>query len=179
LATGRVLQFDLTRGYGFVAADDGGEDVFLHASVFHGDPDVLVPGKKVGFQVMAGDRGRKAFDVHVVGDEPGQGGTTARPVAAPGDALHRAVPAQVGQPTEGPLASARLTAVKQDGKPQARQSPAVADDEQLCDVLSPSEFRQEFIELLLNSVPDLTGQQIILVGQQALEYAKMHGWIDG
>jgi hypothetical protein len=33
--------------------------------------------------------------------------------------------------------------------------------------------------LLLNSVPELTGQQIILVGQQALEYAKMHGWIDG
>lgn len=49
----------IQHAYGFVAADDGGEDVFLRASVFDGDPDVLVPGKKVGFQVMAGDRGRK------------------------------------------------------------------------------------------------------------------------
>jgi len=52
------LQFDQGRGYGFVAADDGGEDVFLHASVFDGDPSGLVPGMKVEFQVMAGDRGR-------------------------------------------------------------------------------------------------------------------------
>jgi cold shock CspA family protein len=53
LVTGRILQFDHTRGYGFVAADDGGEDVFLHASVFDGDPDELVPGTKMGFKVMA------------------------------------------------------------------------------------------------------------------------------
>ena len=56
MATGRVLQFDSGRGYGFVAADDGGEDIFLHASVFDGDLDELVPGTRVEFQVMAGDR---------------------------------------------------------------------------------------------------------------------------
>jgi CspA family cold shock protein len=69
LATGRVLQFDQSRGYGFVAADDGGEDVFLHASVFEGDPGGLAPGMKVEFQVMAGDRGRKAFAVRLADDE--------------------------------------------------------------------------------------------------------------
>jgi len=56
LITGRVLQFDHVRGYGFVAPDDDGEDVFLHASVFDGDPDELVPGTKMEFNVMAGDR---------------------------------------------------------------------------------------------------------------------------
>ena len=64
MATGKVLQFDAGRGYGFVAADDGGEDIFLHASVFDGDPSELVPGVPLEFQVMAGDRGRKAFAVH-------------------------------------------------------------------------------------------------------------------
>jgi CspA family cold shock protein len=71
LATGRILQFDHSRGYGFVAADDGGEDVFLHASVFDGDhPDELAPGTKVEFKVMAGDRGRKAFAANRTPAEP-------------------------------------------------------------------------------------------------------------
>jgi cold shock CspA family protein len=60
------LQFDEERGYGFIAADDGGEDVFLHASVFEGDSRQLVPGLPVEFETMAGDRGRKAFGVHVL-----------------------------------------------------------------------------------------------------------------
>jgi CspA family cold shock protein len=66
VATGRVLQFDEERGYGFIAADDGGEDVFLHASVFEGDSKDLVPGVAVEFETMAGDRGRKAFGVHLL-----------------------------------------------------------------------------------------------------------------
>lgn len=66
MATGRVLQFDEERGYGFIAADDGGEDVFLHASVFDGDSRQLVPGLPVEFETMAGDRGRKAFGVHAL-----------------------------------------------------------------------------------------------------------------
>jgi CspA family cold shock protein len=82
LATGRVLQFDHMRGYGFVAADDGGDDVFLHTSVFGGDPDELVPGTRVGFNVMAGDRGRKAFAAHLIDDEPEKDLIAAvRPVA--------------------------------------------------------------------------------------------------
>ncbi len=66
MATGRVLQFDGSRGYGFIAADDGGEDVFLHSSVFEGDPKSLIPGSRVEFQTMAGDRGRKAFAAHLM-----------------------------------------------------------------------------------------------------------------
>ena len=45
LITGRILLFDHVRGYGFVGADDDGEDVFLHASAFDGDPYELVPGR--------------------------------------------------------------------------------------------------------------------------------------
>lgn len=78
LATGRVLQFDDARGYGFIAADDGGEDVFLHASVFDGDSSLLVPGLPVEFKTMAGDRGRKAYAVHALREKP--------------DAMHRVDP---------------------------------------------------------------------------------------
>jgi len=88
LATGRVLQFDQGRGYGFVAADDGGEDVFLHASVFDGDPSGLVPGMKVEFQVMAGDRGRKAFAVRLADDDSalaGRPSLSAQALPAPED----------------------------------------------------------------------------------------------
>jgi len=41
MATGKVLHFDAIRGYGFVTADDGGDDIFLHASAFDGDPSDL------------------------------------------------------------------------------------------------------------------------------------------
>jgi CspA family cold shock protein len=66
VSTGRVLQFDEARGFGFIADDDGGEDVFLHASVFDGMSSELVPGVRVEFQTMEGDRGRKAYAVRLV-----------------------------------------------------------------------------------------------------------------
>jgi cold shock protein len=149
LATGRVLQFDAAKGYGFVAADDGGEDVFLHASVFEGDPAVLAPGTRVRFQTMAGDRGRKAFAAHLADDEPDPEDRRALPQAP--------VRATPGQPAQ----------------------PSGADDDMLCDVLSATEFKRELTELLLNTVPELTGQQILQARQGMLEFAKKHGWIDG
>lgn len=155
LATGRVLQFDQVRGYGFVAADDGGEDIFLHASVFDGDPDELTPGMRVEFQVMASDRGRKAFGAHLGADEPDPEDEPLRPT--------RSAP-----PVPSPPLAQTLPA-------PVRSAP---DEEQMCDVLSQAEFRQELAELLLSNTPALTGQQILEVRQSVLEFARKHGWID-
>jgi cold shock protein len=161
MATGRVLQFDAGRGYGFVAADDGGEDVFLHASVFDGDPGELVPGTPVEFQVMAGDRGRKAFAAHFAdaGISTPAKMMLTQPIPMPAKMV-------LAQPIPTPAA---MTPTQPVGTPE---------DEQMCDVLSPTEFVAELTELLIGTVPTLTGQQIREVRQGVVESARKHGWVD-
>ena len=189
MVTGRVLQFDHIRGYGFVAADDGGEDVFLHTSVFDGDPEELVPGTKVEFKVMAGDRGRKAFGARLTDDEPendlGQPARAVappRPVAPPPPVpVPRPVPVSPPVAAAGQAPSAPAQASPTQNRPGTTDSPGgdqTQDDEQMCDVLSPAEFGQELTELLLSNVPSLTGQQVLDVRQSVLESAKKHGWVD-
>jgi cold shock protein len=183
VVTGRILQFDHARGYGFVGADDGGEDVFLHASVFDGDPDELAPGTKMQFKVMAGDRGRKAFAAHLIDDER-ENDLVPPPRPVP---LSQSVPGPRPGPASPPVSPARPTS-SPPSPPSAQAStlPAphapgrdrVPDDEQMCDVLSPVEFGQELTELLLSNVSSLTGQQLLEVRQSVLESAKKHGWVD-
>jgi cold shock protein len=168
LATGRVLQFDQERGYGFIAADDGGEDVFLHASVFDGDSYELAPGMRVEFKIMAGDRGRKAFAAHLIPDEPdpeGRPAPTVRPDAA-------------AQPVPAPAVPAPAVPAPAMATPPSVLPAPASDEDQMCDVLSQAEFGHELVELLLNDAPGLTGKQITEVRQGVLEIAKKHGWID-
>jgi len=136
MATGKLLNFDADRGYGFVAADDGGEDIFLHASVFAGDPASLVVGLPLEFEVMSGDRGRKAFAARLA---------------------------------QRQVAAVRLARSAADQE---------TEDDQLCDALSRAEYGAELTELLLKTIPALTGAQILEVRQGLLESAMAHGWID-
>jgi cold shock CspA family protein len=159
MATGKVLQFDPSRGYGFVAADDGGEDIFVHASVFEGDSNELVPGVPLEFEIMAGDRGRKAFGVRFAASR------TATPEQA------RLVPQQaepVPPPPVPPLQ--RLIPAPQDF--------SAPEEDQMCDVLSQTEFGTEITELLLNTIPALHGPQILELRQSMLGFAKKRGWVD-
>jgi len=61
-ATGRIVQFNIARGYGFIAPDDGGDDVFLHVADLKGAGESVRPGMRVKYEVMEGQRGSKAFD---------------------------------------------------------------------------------------------------------------------
>ncbi|HEX4790551.1 MAG TPA: cold shock domain-containing protein [Actinospica sp.] len=94
LIKGRVVSFDRIKGYGFVAPDTGGEDVFIHVNDLYSDKSLLAPGSIVEFRLEEGDRGPKASAVTVL--QPGPGA----PVAAPSTSFAEPLPAPVRQRDE-------------------------------------------------------------------------------
>jgi len=61
MATGTVKWFNPTKGYGFIAPDTGGKDVFVHISaVQKAGLRTLNEGQKLGFDVEQQQNGRSA-----------------------------------------------------------------------------------------------------------------------
>ena len=61
MATGTVKWFNADKGYGFIAPDNGGEDVFVHiTAVQRAGLDGLNDNQKVSFEVETGSNGREA-----------------------------------------------------------------------------------------------------------------------
>ena len=59
MPTGTVKWFNATKGYGFIAPDDGGKDVFVHISaVEKAGLKVLSDNQKIGYDLLAGRDGR-------------------------------------------------------------------------------------------------------------------------
>lgn len=63
MITGTVKWFNSTKGFGFIAPDDGSKDVFVHISaVERAGIHKLAEGQKVEFEVAPGRDGRTAAD---------------------------------------------------------------------------------------------------------------------
>jgi CspA family cold shock protein len=60
MPTGTVKWFNTTKGYGFIAPDDGGKDVFVHISaVERSGLTGLADNQKVGYDLQDGRDGRQ------------------------------------------------------------------------------------------------------------------------
>ena len=65
MPTGKVKWYDVEKGFGFLAKDDGG-DVFVRSSALPDGVATLKPGTRVEFGVAQGRKGEQALQVRVL-----------------------------------------------------------------------------------------------------------------
>jgi CspA family cold shock protein len=64
MASGTVKWFNDAKGYGFIAPEEGGKDLFVHHSNVAGEGfKSLTEGAKVEFERREGDKGPEATNV--------------------------------------------------------------------------------------------------------------------
>jgi CspA family cold shock protein len=64
MATGTVKWFNESKGFGFIAPDDGGDDLFVHFSAIQGSGfKTLNEGQKVSYETEQGPKGPAAGNV--------------------------------------------------------------------------------------------------------------------
>jgi cold shock protein len=67
MAIGTVKWFNSSKGFGFIAPDGGGEDVFAHFSAIQAQGfKTLAENQKVSFDVTSGPKGKQAANIRLV-----------------------------------------------------------------------------------------------------------------
>lgn len=67
MTVGTVKFFNGTKGFGFIAPDDGGKDVFVHLTALQeAGLSSLGEGQKVSFDVQSDTKGVKAYNLKLV-----------------------------------------------------------------------------------------------------------------
>jgi CspA family cold shock protein len=64
MAIGTVKWFNSSKGFGFIAPDSGGEDVFAHFSAIQAQGfKTLAENQRVSFDVTSGPKGKQAANI--------------------------------------------------------------------------------------------------------------------
>jgi cold shock protein len=67
MATGTVKWFNESKGFGFIAPDDGGKDLFAHFSEIQSSGfKTLQENQKVEFEVVQGQKGPQASKIRPI-----------------------------------------------------------------------------------------------------------------
>ncbi|MFT4043356.1 MAG: cold shock domain-containing protein [Gordonia sp. (in: high G+C Gram-positive bacteria)] len=149
--SGKVVHYDTNRGFGFLAPESGGADVFLHINDIDIDEQSLKPGAKVSFDIEETDRGAKAINVAVIEEASGDDAPASRPSRRDSHEHHG-------------------RAHNSDRDRDRGRRPRGGS-------LESSAFTEEITELLLDSADDLTAAQIIAIRQRITEFAVARGWV--
>ncbi|MFT4126829.1 MAG: cold shock domain-containing protein [Gordonia sp. (in: high G+C Gram-positive bacteria)] len=148
--SGKVVHYDANRGFGFLAPESGGADVFLHINDIDIDEDSLKPGAKVSFDIEETDRGAKAINVSVTEAAPAdEAAAPARPHRRDGHEHHGR-----GHDRDRP------------------RRPRVGSG-----ALDAAAFTEELTELLLEADDALTAGQVLAIRRRVTEFAVARGWV--
>ena len=151
--SGKIVHFDPNKGFGFLAPDAGGSDVFLHINDIDIDEHSLKPGAAVEFDIEETDRGSKAINLVVTGAAPA-GSAPERPRRSEGGR-------DGGRPDR--------KHDSRDDRRKPRHNDAVT--------LDAGTFSEEITELLLDASGTLTAAQILAIRQRVTDFAIARGWV--
>lgn len=96
-ADGTVSWYDVDKGYGFVAPDSGGADVFVHYRALAGGLAELYEGDRVTYDVAPSERGPQARDVQLVRGSAPQGAPAGPPAGRSGRQPSSGAPVRGGE----------------------------------------------------------------------------------
>ncbi|MGW0036712.1 cold-shock protein [Gordonia sp. NPDC003376] len=155
--SGKVVHYDANRGFGFLAPESGGADVFLHINDIDIDEADLKPGAKVSFDIEETDRGAKAINVAVT-------------EAAPADESSGGRPHRRDDHRDRDRDHRRDDHGRRDDRPRRPRAGGSGS-------LDAAAFTEEVTELLLDADDDLTARQIVEIRRRFTDFAVARGWV--